>query len=149
MSISTPSRLAPASARLQRGFTLIELMIVVAIVAILAAVAYPSYRDYVLRGRIAEGTAGLQTLKADMERHYQNNRTYADVPSGATSPCSTSRRAGSFTLSCDGTPSDTAFVVQAVGEGFTFTTNQRNVHGTSGPWGNCTTTWILKRGQVC
>lgn len=149
MSIFILSKPVPAPARLHRGFTLIELMIVVAIVAILAAVAYPSYRDYVLRGRIAEGTAGLQTLKADMERHYQNNRTYADVPNGATSPCSTSRSAGSFTLSCSETPSDTAFLIQAVGEGFTFTTNQRNVHGTEGPWGNCTTAWLLKKGQVC
>ncbi|HZF85333.1 MAG TPA: prepilin-type N-terminal cleavage/methylation domain-containing protein, partial [Burkholderiaceae bacterium] len=59
----------------QRGFTLIEVMVVVAVIGILAAIAYPSYRDYVLRGQIAEGTAGLMSLQADMERHYQNHRT--------------------------------------------------------------------------
>ena len=137
------------ASRLQRGFTLIELMIVVAIIAILAAVAYPSYRDYMLRGRIAEGTAGLQTLRADMERHYQNNRTYASVSGGAAAPCSTNRIAGSFTLSCSGTPTGTAFTIQAVGDGFTFTVNNLNVRTTSGPWGSCTTAWLLKKGQAC
>ena len=46
--------------RVQQGFTLIELMVVVAIVGILAAVAYPSYQDYVTRGQIAEGTSTLE-----------------------------------------------------------------------------------------
>lgn len=150
MSISTPFRPVLTQARLQRGFTLIELMIVVAIIAILAAMAYPSYRDYVLRGRVAEGTAGLQTLKADMERHYQNNRDYRDITSGATSPCSTSRTVGSFTLSCNGTPTLTTFSIQAVGDGFTFRVNERNVRATTaGPWGTCASAWTLKRGQTC
>ncbi|MDA7414983.1 prepilin-type N-terminal cleavage/methylation domain-containing protein [Xenophilus arseniciresistens] len=134
----------------QRGFTLIELMVVVAVVAILAAVAYPSYRDYVLRGNVAAATAELQALRADMERHYQNNRTYASVTGGASTPCGTSRTVGNFTLSCDGTPTATAFSIQAVGDGFTFKLNQLNVRATTaGPWGTCATAWTLKRGQAC
>ncbi len=143
-SSSSRRRAAPV----QQGFTLIEMMIVVAIIAILAAVAYPSYRDYVLRGRIAEGTAGLQTLRADMERHYQNHRNYATANS-VTTPCATSRTAGSFALSCDGTPTADGFTIQAIGEGFTFKVNQRNVRSTTGPWGDCGTAWILKKGQTC
>lgn len=147
--ITSPHRQASLRIRPQGGFTLIELMIVVAIVAILAAVAYPSYRDYVLRGRVAEGTAGLQTLQADMERHYQNHRTYATANS-VTTPCSTSRTAGSFALSCSGTPNAAGYTLQAVGDGFTFTVTQRNVRATTaGPWGTCASAWTLKRGQTC
>ncbi|RYF82853.1 MAG: fimbrial assembly protein [Comamonadaceae bacterium] len=125
-------------------------MVVVAVIGILAAIAYPSYLDYVLRGKVAEGTAGLQTLQADMERHYQNNRTYANVTSGATSPCNASRTAGKFALTCNGTPDATSFSIQAAGEGFTFRVNQRNVRETvAGPWGTCATAWTLKRGQTC
>ena len=150
LSISTSFTRSRLGSRVQRGFTLIELMIVVAIIAILAAVAYPSYRDYVLRGRVAEGTAGLQTLKADMERHYQNNRDYRDISSGAASPCTNSRTVGTFTLSCNGTPTLTTFSVQAEGDGFTFTVNERNVRATTaGPWGTCASAWTLKRGQTC
>lgn len=134
-----------------RGFTLVELMIVVAVVAILSAIAYPSYKDYVLRGQVAEGTAGLQTLQAQMERHYQNQRTYATVGS-TSSPCANSPKAGKFTLSCSGTPSATAYTIQAVGQGLTYTVNQQNARTTTstvGGWPSCTTGWTLKRGQQC
>lgn len=61
----------------QRGFTLIELMIVVAIVAILVAIAYPSYTKYVQRGNRSEGIALLNDAVARMERYYAQNNTYA------------------------------------------------------------------------
>jgi len=55
------------------GFTLIELMIVVAIVGILSAIAYPSYQEYVKRAKRAEAQAALMELAQFMERHYTNN----------------------------------------------------------------------------
>ncbi|MFT6924527.1 MAG: type IV pilus assembly protein PilE [Psychromonas sp.] len=61
----------------QKGFTLIELMIVVAIVAILAAISFPSYRDSVRNARRAEAQATLQGLSQAMERYYTTNGTYA------------------------------------------------------------------------
>ena len=64
-----------ASSR-QLGFTLIEVMIVVAIVAILSMVAYPAYTDYVIRGNIPVATAGLATKQVQMEQFFQDRRTY-------------------------------------------------------------------------
>jgi type IV pilus assembly protein PilE len=60
----------------QGGFTLIELMITVAIVAILAAIAYPAYTKYVQRGYRSEGIAMLNDAVARMERYYAQNNTY-------------------------------------------------------------------------
>ena len=67
------------------GFTLIELMIVVAIVAILAAIAYPSYQEQVRKSRRADAKAVLLEAAQWLERHYTVNNTYvvdfaADFP---------------------------------------------------------------------
>lgn len=63
--------------RLDRGFTLIEVMIVVAIIAILAAVAIPAYSDYILRSRITDAVTALGNMQAKMEQYYQDqNGTY-------------------------------------------------------------------------
>jgi type IV pilus assembly protein PilE len=61
----------------QRGFTLIELMVTVAIVAILASIAYPAYTRYVQRGYRSEGIAMLNEAVARMERYYAQNNSYA------------------------------------------------------------------------
>jgi type IV pilus assembly protein PilE len=63
-------------ARHGRGFTLIELMITVAIVAILAAVAYPSYQNHVVRTHRTAAKACLSELAQFMERYYTSNLTY-------------------------------------------------------------------------
>jgi type IV pilus assembly protein PilE len=63
------NRLAAKPRRLaSRGFTLIELMITVAVVAILTAIAFPSYTEYVRRGRIAEAVSALATTRVRLER---------------------------------------------------------------------------------
>lgn len=61
------------------GFTLIELMVVVAIVAILAAVGYPAYTGYVIRGKRSEGRTALMDAAARLERFYSDNNRYAAV----------------------------------------------------------------------
>lgn len=58
------------------GFSLIELMIAVAILAIIAAIAIPSYTSYVDRGKRAEARAALLDIAARQERFYSNNRQY-------------------------------------------------------------------------
>lgn len=61
---------------IERGFTLIELMIVVAVIGVLAAIAYPSYQEYVMRARRAEGQSLLNETAARQERYRAQNGTY-------------------------------------------------------------------------
>jgi type IV pilus assembly protein PilE len=70
--------------RRPRGFTLIELMVVVAAIAILASVAYPSYRSQITKGRRADGKQALMELAQKMERFYTERGTYAGATLGST-----------------------------------------------------------------
>ena len=65
-----------------QGFTLIELMIVVAIVGILASIAYPSYQEQVRKGNRAECTGALISLASAMERYFTTNSTYLGAATG-------------------------------------------------------------------
>ena len=64
------------SQRAAAGFTLIELMITVAIVAILASIAMPSYQAYVRRGQLADAFKSLADMRVKMEQYYQDNKFY-------------------------------------------------------------------------
>lgn len=144
-----------------RGFTLIEVMIVVAIVAILAAIALPGYRDYVLRSQLSDATTALTTYRADMERYFQDNRTYAAVGTTILPPChgdrpAASRTVGSFVITCSALGANN-YTLVATGSGstngFAFSLTQQGLQGTtSAPTGWGTTPascWLLKRGQGC
>lgn len=61
----------------QQGFTLAELMVTVAIIGILAAFAYPSYNEFILKGRRTEAKSALMTNMQLFERHYSQFNTYA------------------------------------------------------------------------
>lgn len=146
--------------RSRNGFTLIELMITVAIIGILTAVALPAYNNYVTRGRLADASTGLSTIRAQMERHYQDNRTYATVGTFVT-PCASTNAAtrtfGGFVITCDATPDAQSFRLKATGTGpvsaFAYTINQLDVRATTAlpaGWGSaCTTKWIMKKGDSC
>lgn len=125
------------------GFTLIELMIAVAIVAILASVALPAYQDYVRRGNIPEATAGLGQGRIAMEQWFQDNRTYE----GAACPGNGKK----FNFACNTTA--TTFLITATGKdsmtGFSYTINQNNARTSATPWGNGATCWITRKGDAC
>src|SRR5688572_13438749 len=69
---------------LQKGFTLIELMIVVAIIGILAAVALPAYQDYTIRAKVSELVLAASNAKVTVSENAQNNGTLTDSNVGAS-----------------------------------------------------------------
>ena len=139
------------------GFTLIELMVTVVVVAILAAIALPSYRSYMMRGRVPEALAHLSTKRVRMEQFFQDNRTYEAAPAGDLDD----RSSQYFDFSALGpggeTRTGTGYVLYARGKGpmagFTFSVDQSNtkastVTGVSG-WSGNPGCWITRPGGVC
>ncbi|MDM0044641.1 type IV pilin protein [Variovorax dokdonensis] len=101
-----------------RGFTLIEVMVTVAIVAILATVAYPNYTDYIRRGHVQEAPANLMTFRARMEQYYQDHRSYGSGSTcGVAVPASPD--AEYFSYACTLTNSGQAYTATATGTGGT------------------------------
>ncbi len=68
--------------KVQRGFTLVEVMIVVAIIAILAGIAYPSYQEYVRRAARGDAQADMMQLAQNLERFFTQHNQYAATRAG-------------------------------------------------------------------
>jgi len=103
-----------------RGFTLIELMIVVAVIAILAAIGYPSYTEYVRKGNRAEAKATLMEAAQFMERWFTTNNTYViDYDTQFPASLKKSPKSGTvkYNISFTATPTDIAYTLQAVPTG--------------------------------
>lgn len=138
-----------------RGFTLVELLVVVAVIGILSAIAVPQYSDYVMRSKIAEATATLSEHRVRMEQYFQDNRTYVGAcAAGTVAPTPTGRY---FTYACSNLAA-TTFTVTATGvasqgmNGFVYTINQANTRATTGVptgWATNATCWVTKKGGVC
>lgn len=111
--------------RQSRGFTLIEVMIVVAIVAILAAVAIPSYNDYLRRGSLPEAFTFLSNYRVQLEQYYQDHRNFGTAGGDCFGTWGTARTspagASNFQFSCTTT---------AAGDGYTLTATGVGAHST-------------------
>jgi type IV pilus assembly protein PilE len=103
-------RPATSLSRSQRGFTLLELMVVVTIIAILASIAIPSYQQSVLRGRRADARVAMNNLATRLERCFTQFGAYdaedCEIESPADSPegfyaVSVERDATTYTLSAE------------------------------------------------
>lgn len=105
----------------QAGFTLIELMIVVAIVGILAAVAIPAYQDYIKRSKVSELAATLAACKTSVAETYASNgNNFASIDSADAAGCSTSGSQyvqGGAAFTVGGDPSVITATGQAIGAG--------------------------------
>jgi len=137
----------------QHGFTLIELMVVVAIVGILAGLAIPAYSDYVLRGKIPEATTALSTKRVKLEQWFLDNRSYA-----TSTECTADNSGANFNISCTNLAANT-YTVQAVGKkaltGYTYTIDQSGAKTTTivapapEAWLAATNCWVTRKGGVC
>lgn len=101
-----------ADSGLTGGFTLVELMVAMAVVAILAAVAYPSYSAQMAKGRRADAKQALLELAQKMERFYSERGTYAGATLGSSGIYPNSSRAGHYTLAI-GTQTAEGFSISA------------------------------------
>ena len=152
--------------RVQKGFTLMEVMITVAVIAILSAIAIPSYTDYIRRARITEATQALAAMRVKFEQFFQDNRTYAGActvapaVSVAMRPINTTN----FAFDCPaGTLTLTDYAITATGiagtsmAGFTYRLAMQPATGVvmsstfpvSSGWTNSTTCWALKKDGSC
>lgn len=95
------------------GFTLIELMVVVAVIAILAAIAYPSYLEYVIKSRRTAAAACVQQHAQVMERYFTTNLTYV----GAPGPVCDGGVPAFYTVGFSGALAARAYTIQAVPTG--------------------------------
>ncbi|SCC91814.1 putative Type II secretory pathway protein H [Thiomonas sp. X19] len=150
-----------------RGFTLIELMIVVAIVAILSAIALPAYNSYVTRSKLAEAFSGLSGASVALQQYYQDNRTYVPTaanPNVCTTGSANAPTSTDFTFACNPAPTATQFTITATGStptltGMVYSINQNGTKQTlsvptTGGWsshnvGSSSTCWVRDQSGDC
>lgn len=140
----------------QPGFTMLELMVVVAIVATLAAIALPSYADHVRRGRILEAVARLSDARARMEEFFLDQRSYVDASGHCGAAPPTTGAADAFAVACEATA--TTFTYTAAGVAakgmapFVYTIDQAGTKTTvslPAGWSRSSDCWTVRADGSC
>lgn len=130
----------------QKGFTLIELMIVVVIVSILSAIAIPAYQNHVRRGKLLEGISALPQARSRLEQYYSDTipRTYV----GAPVPAATANFVYAYPVL-----SATQYTISASGTGnlagYNYFIDETGTQSSNTPWGVSATCWVVKEGGGC
>jgi type IV pilus assembly protein PilE len=137
--------------RRNNGFTLMEVLIALAIVGIMTAVALPMYRDYVLRSRLTEAFGALGAAQPSAEQFWSNGRTFAGFGPANGLPAD-SRNFG-YALSA---ASASTYTITATGtgpaRGFVFTIDQGGARATTAVpdgWSASATCWVDRRNGAC
>ncbi len=138
------------------GFTLLEMMLVVAILGTLATIALPSYAGYVKRSHILEAVARLSDARLRMEEYFLDQRTYLDYAGRCGAAPPTSGTADTFLLTCEATA--TTFTYTATGlrakgmDAFVYAIDQAGARTTvSSPtgWSRAADCWTIRADGLC
>jgi type IV pilus assembly protein PilE len=151
------------AATARRGFTLIEVMITVAIIAILAAIALPAYTAYVRRGQLSEAFTFLTDTRVKMEQYYQDQKSYGaaacadtNAPPQLVFPITTPTLKF-FAITCTLPAGGQAFTLQAAGSanlttGYTYTLDSAGTPATTqfaGATSTLNSCWATRSGTSC
>lgn len=138
------------------GFTLVELIVVLAIVAVLVSIAVPQYFDHLRRGRLTEAVTRLADYRVRMEQYYLDYRRYDDGAGNCGWPPAAPGTADAFALGCMASASFytiTASGIAARGtQGFIYTIDQTNARRTPGVpagWVASDICWVVRRDGSC
>lgn len=144
----------------ETGFSLVELLIVVAVIGILAGIAIPNYTEYVQRAKVNEALSALSQMATKMEQHFQDSRDYTNACAlaGTAAVAALPSNTSNFDFSCP-TKNATTYIARATGKGsminFIYEIEPNGVkrtNGVGGGWNNAgmpKTCWVVSKSGGC